>query len=162
MEKERAQHQRGLEELKAQATRHLEKEKAEYQQALETFKAKLTRDNDLTGQTLREKISLYKAALLPIIDLVLQHNIAPADVTPELLRDFERKRLMTSALLGMFAPLPVFEAYNVLIDYTFDCLEAKRTFVFADFRALGFAMMSQIRRDVGIVGDDLVYRGPRL
>ncbi len=62
----------------------------------------------------------------------------------------------------MFAPLPVFEAYNALIDYVFDCLEAKHAFVFCEFRALGLAMMSHIRRDVGTVGDELVFRGPRL
>ena len=154
MEKEKARHQKDLEEFKTEAMRYLEKEKAQYQEKLEALRGKLSRENDLTGQTLREKISLYKTVIPPIVDLVLQDKIAPADVTPELMKEFEKKRLETTALLGMFAPVPVFEAYNVMIDYMFDCFEGKRVFAFPEFRSRAFAMLSQIRRDVGIVGDE--------
>jgi hypothetical protein len=70
-------------------------------------------------------------------------------LTPELTIEFEKKRLATSAMLGMFAARPVFEAYNALIDYVFDCLEKKGTFLFPEFRVLAFKVMSEIRQDVG-------------
>jgi len=146
---------------KVWAERLMEKEKAHYQKELEDFKAQLNRDSDRTAQTLREKLSLYKEAIPPLVDLIARYQLIPADVTPTLLNEFEKKRLATSAMLGMFAALPVFEAYNALIDYIFDCLEAKRTFLFPEFRALSFKVLSEIRQDVGISGDELVYRGNR-
>jgi hypothetical protein len=72
------------------------------------------------------------------------------------MKDFEQKRLTTSALLGMFAPIPVFEAYNALVDYIFDCLEARRPFVFAEFRVVGFKLLSEIRADIEISGGELI------
>jgi hypothetical protein len=146
---------------KVWAERLMEKEKARYQKDLEDFKAQLNRDSDRTAQTLREKLSLYKEAIPPIVDLVARYQLTPAEVTPALLTEFEKKRLATSAMLGMFAALPVFEAYNALIDYIFQCLEAKRHFLFPEFRALSYKVLSEVRRDVGISGDELVYRGER-
>jgi hypothetical protein len=75
-----------------------------------------------------------------------------------LLIEFEKERLATTALLGMFAPLPVFEAYNEIIDYLFDCLEGKRTNEFAEFRRLALRMLNEIRRDIGVSEEELVYR----
>jgi preprotein translocase subunit Sec63 len=82
-------------------------------------------------------------------------------VTPEFLNEFEKKRLTTTALLGLFAAMPVYEAYNALIDYLFDCLERKRKFEFPQFRILSHKLLSEMRKDVGVFSDELVYRGNR-
>jgi hypothetical protein len=144
------------------AERLMEKEKARYQKELENFKAQLNRENDRTGQTLREKLALYKDTITPIVNFIMAlSNATPDGNMAILLIKFEKERLATTALLGMFAPLPVFEAYNEIIDYLFDCLEGKRIYEFAEFRRLSFRMLSEIRRDIGVSGDELVYRGPR-
>jgi inorganic triphosphatase YgiF len=161
MQKEKATYERELEDFKRQSLRSLEQEKALYQKELEDFKSQLSRDSDRTAQTLREKLSLYKEAVPPIVDLVIRSELDPAAVTPLLLGEFERKRIATSAMLGMFAAVPVFDAYNELIDYLFDCLEKKRNFLFPNFRLLSFKLMSEIRKDVGLSEGELVYRGPR-
>lgn len=145
---------------KVWAERLMEKEKAHYQKELEDFKAQLSREGERTAQTLREKLSLYKEAIHPVVDLVLRYQVDPASVTPALLTEFERCRLADNAMLGMFATPQVFGAYNALIDYIFDCLEAKRTFLFQDFRVSFFKLLSEVRQDVGIRGE-LNYRGPR-
>ena len=105
------------------AERLMEQEQARYQKELEDFKAQLSRESDRTGQTLREKLSLYKEAIRPVVDLVTRYQLAPTDLTPALMKDFEMQRLATSAMLGMFASPSVFEAYNTVIDYIFDCLD---------------------------------------
>jgi hypothetical protein len=161
MEKEKALYQKDLEHFKAQLNREMEEEKARYQKDLEHFKAQLNRESDRTGQTLREKLSLYKEAIAPIVDIITQYEQTPTELKSSLVAGFEKKRLATSALLGMFAAMPVFEAYNALIDYLFDCVEGKRPFLFTEFRAFAFKLLSEIRRDVGISEDELVYRGPR-
>ena len=144
------------------AERLMEKEKARYEKELENFKAELTRENDRTGQRLREKLALYKDAITPVVSFILALSNPPlGGNVAMLLVDFEKERLATTALLGMFAPLPVFEAYNEIIDYLFDCRERKRVYEFAEFRRLAFKMLSEIRRDVGVAGDELVYRGHR-
>jgi GTPase involved in cell partitioning and DNA repair len=138
----------------------LEKEKARYQQDLENFKAKLDRDSERAAQTLREKLSLYKEVANPIIDLIV---LAKVDSTADaqILREFEIKRLATTAQLGMFAAVSVYEAYNKVIDYLFDCLEQKRQYAFPEFRTLAHNLLSEMRKDIGIFNDDLVYRGNR-
>jgi len=161
MEKEKARYQMDLEDLRAQTTRLLEKERAAYQQGLEDFKAKLNRESDRTGQTLREKLFLYKEAIPPIMEFVTRYQVAPSGMTPTLLREFEQHRLRTSAMLAIFAPVSVLVAHDALIDYVYDCLDGKNTFLFPDFRVLGYKVLSEIRKDVGIVGDELVYLGLR-
>jgi len=144
------------------ADRLMEKEKVRYQKELENFKAQLNRENDRTGQTLREKLALYKEAIPPLVDFIMPlFNATPNDNMKMQLIEFEKQRLATTALLGMFAPVPVFEAYNEIIDYLFDCLEGKQELDFAEFRRLAFKMLSEIRKDIGVFGDELVYRGHR-
>lgn len=143
------------------AARFMEAEKAHYQRELEALKADLSRASDRTGQTLREKLSLYKEAIPPVVDLITRYQLTPTDLSSEALDEFERKRLTTTALLGMFAALPVFEAYNDLVEYLYDCHDGTHAFAFHEFRVLAFKMLSEIRRDVGIEGDELAYRGSR-
>ena len=149
---------------KVWAERFMEKEKARYQLELENIKASLDRDSDRAAQALREKLSLYKEAATPIIELIMLVTLAQQNlgkVTLEFLREFEKKRLTTTALLGLFAAMPVYEAYNALIDYLFDCLERKRPFEFPEFRILSQKLLSEMRKDVGVFSDELVYRGNR-
>ena len=146
---------------KVWADRLMQKERAKYERQLEDLKAGLSRENDRTTQTLREKLSLYKEALEPVLELVTYMQLDPGRLTPELIKDFEKKRLKTTALLGMFAAVSAFEAYNVAIDYLFDSLESKRQFRFEEFRSIGFQFLTAVRQDVGIAGGELVYRGTR-
>ena len=161
MQKEKASHEKELETLKAQAFNLLESEKASYQQELEALKATLSRDNDRATQTFREKLDLYKEALDPVLELIMRMQMDRATVTYETMKDFETKRLTTTAMLGMFATPAAFEAYNTAIDYLFDSVEEKRPFNFEEFRLLGFAFLVAARKDIGLAGEELVYRGTR-
>lgn len=137
----------------------MEEEKAQFQQQLEAFKAQLNCESERTAQTFQEKIVLYKEAISPVIELIA-HYRTPAEIPQERPVEFEEKRLSTPAPLGMFSTLAVFETYNALIDYSFDCLEAKQNFSFPEFSTYCYKMLNEIRRDVGI-SEELVYRGNR-
>ena len=141
------------------ADRLMQKEKAHYESQLEDFKARLNRESERTTQTFREKLSLYKEALEPVLELVMYMQLDPSGLTPELTKEFEKKRLKTTALLGMFATISAFESYNSVVDYLFDSLEGKRQFHFDAFRVLGFQFLTAVRQDVGIADGELVYRG---
>ena len=52
--------------------------------------------------------------------------------TREQLESFEKRRIETTVMLGMFAPIPVFDAYNTLLDYLFDCCDGDQQFVFRE------------------------------
>lgn len=161
MQKERAAYEREIENFKAKALQSLEQEKAHYQHDLEEFKAQLSRDGERSTQTLRERVALYKQCCEPALELIMSGMDDKGAINEGAMLEFERKRLVTAATLGMFAPLPVFEAYNDTIEYIQDCFEKKRQFDFSEFRRLGFLFLNAIRRDLGINNEDLIYRGSR-
>lgn len=161
MQKQRAIYEREIEEFKAETLRLLEREKAIHQQELETFKAQLVRDSDLAAQTLRERLALYKDSIAPILDIYAHIHTRIEEVDAETWQDFEHKRLVVAATLGMFAPLPVFERYNDTVDYLQDCREGSQHFDFSRFRQLGFYFIDAVRRDLGIHTEPLAYYGPR-
>jgi|ERR1035441_3371278 hypothetical protein len=145
---------------KVWANRLMEQEKARYRRDLEEFKADLQRKSDLAAQTLREKLSLYKEATLPVIELIAEAYSKEALQAVEL-KEFEKKRLATTVLLGMFAPQSVVWAHDTMIAYLHGCLEQKQQFTWEEFRGLGLNFVSEMRRDIGLHTDGLVYPGPR-
>lgn len=91
--------------------------------------------------------------------LVKTQNIG--SITVENRQAFERNRLNTTALLAMFAPAAVFDEYNRIIDYIYNCAEGKDTWSFAAFRDRALKFLSLIRADIGLYNDSLSYNGPR-
>lgn len=95
-----------------------------------------------------------------MIDLLVEFE-TNGHVAPMSMNDFERKRLNTTALLGMFASDEVFTAYNAVIDYMFDSLEGKRAYSFNEFRLIALRFLSAVRRDIGFHSSELTYHGSR-
>lgn len=79
----------------------------------------------------------------------------------ELLKAFEIKRLMITAQLTMFAPDYVYHSYNRLIDYLYNSFEGKEEYSFEKFREIAMKFLSDIRKDIGIYEDEIVYAGNR-
>jgi hypothetical protein len=143
---------------KVWANRLMEQEKAKYALELEDLKADLQRKSDFASQTLREKLALYKEAALPVIDLIVEAHFN-TELDAERV-EFEKKRLATIALLGMFAPQSVVWAQDAMIAYLHRCLEQKQQFKWEEFRVLGLHFVSEMRRDIGLQTDELVYPEP--
>ena len=138
MQKEKATHDRELEDFKVQALRKLEEQKAHFQ----------------------EKIALYKEAITPVVEFITEYQRAGGKPPKDVCVAFEKKRLATSVQFGMFATVPACDAYNTLIDYILDVLDGKIQPSWSDLRNLAYKLLNEIRRDVGALGD-VVYKGTR-
>lgn len=142
------------------AQRLMEQERASYQARLKALEADLHRESERLGHTYKEKLALYKEVSLPIVELLVE-AMSKRKLNAEEMKLFEKKRLATTALLGMFAPSDVFASYNDLIDFLYDSLEGKSQFTFPEFRNRALLFLTQIRRDIGVFKDELTYNGTR-
>jgi hypothetical protein len=61
----------------------------------------------------------------------------------------------------MFAPSPVFNEYNNMIDYIYDAVEEKQQWDFDIFRGKALIFLSEVRRDIGLYDDNVFYSGTR-
>lgn len=142
------------------ADRLMTRETAQHARDLEALRAVLKDGSNRSSHLFKEKIALYKEAGGPLIDLMTEMQ-ATGTVSPASQISFEKSRLSSTALLAMFAPADVFDSYNEIIDYLFDCFEGKKSFEFSVFRVMALKMLSKMRRDVGLYADDVSYKGSR-
>jgi len=127
---------------------------------IEIHRTLLEQENEKKSINYKEKIDLYKEISQPIVELIveIEHN---QSIAMESLKAFERKRLMITAQLTMFAPDYVYHSYNRLIDYLYNSFEGKEEYSFEQFREIAMQFLSDIRKDIGIYKDDIVYAGNR-
>ncbi len=159
MQKEKATHDRDLEDFRAKAVRRLEEEKAHYERALEDFKSHLDRENKRAHQTFEERIAFYKEAMNPVIDLITESQ-RTGKLNQTMWLEFEKQRLATSIQFAMFASVDTSQAYDTLIDYIFDCSENKKRFSWPELREYAYKVVNEIRKDVGATGE-AIYKGTR-
>jgi hypothetical protein len=145
---------------KVWAARLMASETAKHQHDLEILRSELTRNGNRDSLNYKEKLDLYKAISVPIIELIVSIE-RTGNVTNDLLSDFELRRLSITAQLAMFAPMNVYDTYNELIDYLYNCLERKDKYSFKEFRKYAHKFLTEARRDVGIFSDEVRYLGNR-
>jgi hypothetical protein len=142
------------------AERLMAKETAKHNHELEQLRSSLQIQAEQSAQIYKQKIDLYKEVGAPLIELLVKtQNIG--SITPADMQAFERCRLNTTALLAMFAPSRVFNEYNAMIDYIYNCAEGKDTWSFAEFRVRALKFLSFVRADIGLYDDVLSYDGSR-
>lgn len=142
------------------AERLMAKETAKHNQELEQLRSSLQIQANQSAQTYKQKIDLYKEVGAPLVELLVKTQSIGA-ITVEEMQGFEMSRLNTSALLAMFAPASVFDEYNTMIDYIYNCAEGKDTWSFEEFRLRALKFLSLVRIDIGLYQDTLSYNGPR-
>jgi hypothetical protein len=145
---------------KVWAERLMAKETAKHNRELEELRSSLRIQADQSAQTFKQKIDLYKEVGTPLIDLLVTVQNIEA-ITAENLQNFEKRRLTTTALLAMFAPVNVFVEYNKMIDYIYNCADEKDRWSFAEFRTRALQFLSLVRADIGLYSDALYYDGSR-
>ncbi len=127
---------------------------------IETHRILLKQENEKKSINYKEKIDLYREISQPIIELIveIEHN---QSIAAESLKSFDKKRLMITAQLTMFAPGYVYHSYNKLIDYLYNSFEGTEEYSFVQFREIAMKFLSDIRKDIGIYEDEIVYAGNR-
>lgn len=127
---------------------------------LEKYKNEL--QNELHNKTLtyKEKINLYKEVGKPIIDFIVTYEHTQ-QITTDMIIEFDKIRLYTTTQLIMFSSSDVYDSYNELIDYIYNCLEQKDTYSFVKLRDFSMKSLNKIRKDIGIHNDEITYKGNR-
>ena len=128
------------------------------------WKKKCQLEYEHKSNMLRYKIELYMEVYQPVNELVvnvLYNNDLPRYELEEHLKEFELKRLSSTALLGMFGSREVFEEYNKMMDYLFNSIEKKEDWSFSEYRKKGLIFLTKVRRDIGLYNDELKYKGTR-
>lgn len=165
------------------AERFLAREKAGFEEELERLRAELTASNAKEIEHIRTALDVTKTKVLSahadkvqmyrlVADIVsgMLSDIAFAadgarvftnEQATERLHQFNCDRLRAYGYLAMFAPQHVMDAYDRVIDHLFAVLERSAPYDFARIRALGIAMLNEIRIDLGIDPMPIAYRGDR-
>lgn len=133
---------------------------AKFDRELETLRDDLFSKTDRLSHGYRQKIELYKEVGRPLIAYIAAQQF-PGDNSHKALEVFDEARLNSTALLGLFAPTEVFDSYNNLMDYIFDCNDGTISWDFGEFRNRALTMLSLMRKDVGMFNDSVSYKGHR-
>lgn len=142
------------------AKRLMAKEVANHNKELARLRSSLHIEANNSTESFKVKIELYREVAGPLIEFVnkiqSEREISEIDIG-----NFDKSRLKTTALLGVFAPIDVFNEYNRLIDYIYDCNDGVETWDFSAFRKQALVLITLVRRDIGLYKDELSYNGSR-
>lgn len=61
----------------------------------------------------------------------------------------------------MFSTQKIYDNYNEIIDYIFDCLEERNKYNYEELREKSLKILKEIRKDIGINMDEIKYNGSR-
>ena len=125
---------------------------------IELHKNELKHQNETISISYKEKIELYKEVIIPIIDFIL---IDKETIDLNNILELEKKRLLITSHLVMFSTDKVFQLYNELIDYLYDSYEGTKLYEYEIVRTISMQLLSEIRKDIGIYSDDIIYKGTR-
>lgn len=144
---------------KVWAQRILQNEKTEHDKGVDLFRSQLGALSERQSLNHQQKLGLYKVVAVPLVELVAILD-KEEGLVEDHLHEFNRQRLHITAQLAMFAPTGVFDAFNSMIDYIYDSLD-QEDYDFRSFRVNFLRLISEIRKDIGIYGDEVSYSGHR-
>jgi len=158
MAKEKANHERELEQLRVK----LQKESQQYL-------AELNSEIDIYKQThLREhsdKLAIYRATMdlvatmLAKVEMIVLRN--KQGLSPEEQEKFETERLKIYGYLAMLAPQEVMDANDAFIDQLLAIVFDGDTTTWEVIRVKALNLTNAMRQDIGIDKSDVSYNGVR-
>lgn len=159
MERDRATHQRDLEQLRADLTKRNEEEVSRLKAGLDIFKEKHLRGHADKLATYRTVIDLT-ADLLSDIDNAIATGILTNDPRARI-HQFNRDRLKAYGYLAMLAPQSVMDANDSMVGYLFEVLEGSTPYEWPQVRTRALRLVNEIRKDIGVDASEIEYRGNR-
>lgn len=156
MQREKAAHDRQLEELRSQLQRSTSA-------ALEALKKQL----DVTATThLREttdKLASYREVVELVGDVLadfdqVSRSGAPFADGAERRDRYNRKRIKIYALMAMFAPQSAINAYDALAGHLLAVADGNKPYDWDEVRLLGLKLINEVRKDIGLDKSPIGYK----
>jgi hypothetical protein len=160
MSRERAKYDRELAEFRAKLEQFNQEKLTELQTQLGIYRETYLKEHN-------DKIAIYRLATDIIAEFLADLNLVRLGGKPEgnSLDRFNRGRLKAHGYLAMLAPQKVMDAYDALVDYSFEILEKKppgNAFEeWKEIRRLVYELLNAVREDIGIDKSKIEYRGKR-
>ena len=160
MTQERASHEQQLAELRSRLEKSNQEELSKLKTGLEIYRDTYLKDHN-------DKLAIYRLAIDVISDFLADMSLIRLGQRPEgnVLDRFNRGRLKAHGYLAMLAPQKVMNAYDKLIDHIFETLEQGEQQnsheQWKETRMLAYALLNEVRRDVGIDKSEVDYHGTR-
>ena len=161
MTRERASHDRALEELRASLVTRSNKELEQLRMDLDVLKAKILSAH-------HDKVGLYRmvvdilAPTISLFDAIIVAKTAQPGDYDTFVRQFDVARLKAYGYLAMFAPQSVMDAFDKMVDTLADAFdEATPVPSWPSIRETALAMLNEIRKDLSIDPRPIAYHGHR-
>jgi hypothetical protein len=158
MQKERQDYALQLEHLRNSLRLASEEQLASLRSQLDIAKETRVREH-------LDRVTIYRTAvdliagLVAKIQMILLQRRGP--LTPDELHEFEVQRLRVYAYLAMHAPQSVMDAHDAVSDLILAVVYDGQNTTWEHFRGLAIRFLNEVRQDVGIRPEPIVYRGTR-
>lgn len=155
MDKERHRHDLELAELRS-------KLEQSNHRSIEGFKTDLTIFKEKHLKGFNDKIQTYRL----MVDIVAEilgyldtHALTGHKMSEERFEILNKARLRVYGYLGMIAPQKVMDAQDNMFDYLIQVAHGNQPYVWEKVRALALELINEVRRDIGIDSNPIIYSG---
>lgn len=158
MQRERQNHEVELEHLRSSLTSSTNQQLATMQTQLDIAKAAHVQDHLDRMTIYRHAVDIFVGIVAKIQRMVQQNNV---NLASDELYEFELQRMQVYAYLAMHAPQSVMNAHDALADLILDVVHDGKIETWEHFRSLAIQFLNEVRKDVGIRPEPIVYNGTR-
>lgn len=149
---------------KVWASRILENERHKLGADLEKTKRELDVIKETTLRFQNDKILTYRA-IVDVVARILasfdshQMKRLSKEEAGRRFDEFNEQRMRVYGYLAMLAPQPVMDAQDELMDHLLQIANGQTSYDWSKVRALATTLLNEVRRDIGINGSPIEYRG---
>jgi hypothetical protein len=157
MQAERARHDADLEQLRAQLHTETSNE-------IELVKRRLDIATMSHLREVQEKVAIYRSVVDLVAEMLGDFDRAHLDEkafpdAQERYDRFNKGRMKAYGYMAMFAPQPVMDAFDSIVDHLMLILSGNEPYEWKKVRVLAIRMINAIRQDVGLDKSPIEYRG---
>lgn len=147
------------------AKRMLQNERAKHSEKLENLKTELDliKQKDLTRH--HDRLSIYRDVVHFVSEILRELESVVlegrGEINPEIKAIFALNRNKAYGLISLVSTQAVMDKYNDLIDFFIPIFYENSVGTWVEMREKADALLNEMRRDLGITNEEIVYRGKR-
>ena len=126
-------------------------------------KSQLDAKHEHTKAKLDHKVETYRLVIDNISSMLSDidfHVKISSNLEQDEAFEFNKNRMRIYGYLGLFAPQPVMNAYDNLIDMIIKIIyRGEETYEWDKIRNLVLALLNEVRKDLGFEGSSFTYNG---